>query len=44
MPVFDDSNPDNWIVRAERYFALNRLTNEEMVEVAVIVFESDALN
>lgn len=36
-------NPDNWIMRVERYFSLNRPTNSEMNEVAVISFEADAL-
>ncbi|KAI3716153.1 hypothetical protein L6452_23281 [Arctium lappa] len=43
MPVFNGTDPDSWIVRAERYFSLNRLNNEEKMEVALISLEDDAL-
>ena len=43
MPLFDGSNPDGWILKAERYFAVNRLSNEEKLEAAIIAFEGDAL-
>ena len=41
--MFDGSDPDSWILRADRYCALNRLSNEESLEVAVISFEGDSL-
>ncbi|KAH9650018.1 hypothetical protein KPL70_026202 [Citrus sinensis] len=43
MPLFDGSNPDGWILKAERYFSVNRLSNEEKLEAAIIAFEGDAL-
>ena len=43
IPVFDGTDPDGWILRAERYFNLNRLNDEEKVEVTVISFEGDAI-
>ncbi|KAL6503456.1 hypothetical protein OROGR_025379 [Orobanche gracilis] len=43
LPIFDGTDPDGWILRAERYFNLNRLSNEEQLEVAIIAFEGDAL-
>lgn len=43
IPVFDGKDPDGWIMRAERYFKLNHLNDEEQIEVAVISFEGDAL-
>lgn len=29
MPVFDGQDPDRWIFRVERYFMVNRMTNED---------------
>lgn len=43
IPVFDGQDPDGWIMRAERYFKLNPLSDEEQIEVAIIAFEGDAL-
>ncbi|KAL9444267.1 hypothetical protein AB3S75_017449 [Citrus x aurantiifolia] len=43
MPQFDGSNPDGWILKAERYFSVHRLTNEEKLEAAIMAFEGDAL-
>ncbi|TXG60193.1 hypothetical protein EZV62_014766 [Acer yangbiense] len=43
MPVFDGTNPDGWILKAERYFSLQRFNNEEKLEASVIGFEGDAL-
>ena len=43
IPSFDGSDPDGWILRAERYFALNRLTQEEKIDVSFIAFEGAAL-
>ena len=42
MPLFDDSNSDGWILKAERYFTVNRLSNDEKLEAAIIAFEGDA--
>ena len=27
MPIFDGSNPDGWILKAERYFSFHRFSN-----------------
>lgn len=43
MPLFDGSNPDSWIMRAEQYHDFYRLTDVEKVEVVVVVMEGDAL-
>ena len=43
MPLFDGTNPDGWILKAERYFAFHRFTNDEKLEAAVVAFEGDAL-
>ena len=43
MPVFDGTNPDGWILKAERYFGLNQFSNDEKLEAAVVAFEGDAL-
>lgn len=43
IPAFDGTDPDGWILRAERYFSLNRLNQEEQIDVSFIAFEGDAL-
>lgn len=43
MSIFNGSNPNEWILKVERYFTLHRLANEEKLEAAVIGFEEDAL-
>lgn len=43
LPVFDGSNPDGWILRAERYFHFYRLGDQEMLEAAVVSLDGDAL-
>lgn len=43
LPQFDGTNPDGWILRAERYFAFYRLNDEEKLEAAVVGFDGDAL-
>lgn len=43
MPLFDGTNPDGWIMRAERYYDFYRLTEAEKVEAAVVAMEGDAL-
>ena len=32
MPIFKGENLDEWIFRAERYFVVNQLTDEEKIE------------
>ncbi|CAH1440802.1 unnamed protein product [Lactuca virosa] len=43
LPSFDGKDPEDWIFRAEHHFDLNRLTNEERIEAAVVAFEGDAI-
>lgn len=43
LPQFDGTNPDGWLLRAERYFAFYKLTNEEKLEATVVGFDGDAL-
>lgn len=43
IPLFDGSNLDGWIMRAETYYAFHRMTNEEKLEAAVMSFEGDVL-
>ena len=42
LPIFNGSDPDEWIRKAENYFSFYRLTEEEKIEVAVISFEGEA--
>ncbi|KAL4556413.1 hypothetical protein LXL04_039064 [Taraxacum kok-saghyz] len=44
LPIFDDKDPHGWIMRAEIYFLLNRLTGDEQIEVAIISFNGNALH
>lgn len=43
LPTFDGTNPDGWILRAERYFKFHHLDEEDKVEAAVVALEGDAL-
>lgn len=43
LPLFDGSNPDGWILRAERYFNFYRLNEEEKIEATVVALEGQAL-
>ena len=43
LPVFAGTNPDGWILRAERYFHFYRLGEEEVLEAAVVSSDGDAL-
>ena len=43
MPVFVGEDPDGWIFRAERYFSVCRLSEQEKLETAVISLEGEAL-
>ena len=43
LPLFDGTNPDGWILRAERFFHLYRLGEEDQLEAAIVALEGDAL-
>lgn len=43
LPTFDGSNPDGWVLRAERYFDFYRLDEKEKLEAAVVALDGDAL-
>ena len=43
MPIFNGENPEWWVFRAERYFHLNQLTEEEKLMAAVVCLDGDAL-
>ena len=44
MPLFSGEDPIGWIFRAERYFKVNRVTEKEKLDAAVLCFENRALN
>lgn len=44
LPLFDGSNQDGWILRAERNFKFFRLYDEEKVEVPVVSLDGDTLS
>ncbi|KAL4588357.1 hypothetical protein LXL04_001241 [Taraxacum kok-saghyz] len=43
MPAFNGTDPDGWILQAERYFAIYQLIDEEKLEAAVLSLSGDAL-
>ncbi|XP_042758298.1 uncharacterized protein LOC122198198 [Lactuca sativa] len=43
MPTFDGTDPDGWILQAERYFAIYQLLDEEKITAAVLALSGDAL-
>ena len=43
MPIFQGENPDEWIFKAERYFAVNQLTEEEKIKSVALCFEATVL-
>lgn len=43
MPIFLGDDPDSWLFRAERYFEIHRLSDEEKMTVTVISFDDAAL-
>ena len=43
MSVFDGENPDDWILKVERYFQLYHISNEDKLEAAIISFKGEAL-
>ena len=44
MPVFTGENLDDWIFRADRYFATYGLTEEEKLVVAAMSLDGDTLS
>ncbi|KAA0033719.1 Transposon Tf2-6 polyprotein [Cucumis melo var. makuwa] len=44
IPVFNGENPETWIYRAEHYFDINELADEEKVKVVVVSFGPDEVN
>ena len=43
IPTFDGKDPDGWVLRAECYFSLHRLSQEDQIDVSFIAFEDDAV-
>ena len=44
MPIFNGENLDDWIFRVERYFSINRLTEEEKIVAVGVSVNGDALS
>jgi len=44
IPIFRGDGAYGWIVRAERYFKLNMVHDEEKLDVVVIALEDKALS
>lgn len=43
MPVFEGSNLEGWVFRAERFFTINRLSELQKLEAASISMDGKAL-
>lgn len=43
MSAFDGTDPDGWVLQAERYFAIYQLLDEEKITAAVLCLNGDAL-
>ncbi|KAL4568842.1 hypothetical protein LXL04_024459 [Taraxacum kok-saghyz] len=43
MPAFNGTDPDGWILQAERYFVIYQLIDEEKLEAAILSLSGDAL-
>lgn len=43
LPLFDITNPDGWILRAERFFHFYRLGEEDQLKAAIVALDGDAL-
>ncbi|KAA0055926.1 transposon Tf2-1 polyprotein isoform X1 [Cucumis melo var. makuwa] len=44
MPIFNGTDPDSWLFRADRYFKIHNLSDSEKLTVAVISFDGPALD
>lgn len=44
VPYFSGEDPYDWIYRAERYFEINQIPEDEKVLAASVCFEGKALN
>ena len=44
LPLFDGGDALGWLVRIERYFAINNIAGEERMELVLIALEGRALN
>ncbi|CAH9138661.1 unnamed protein product, partial [Cuscuta epithymum] len=44
LPLFNGVGAYNWVIRMERYFRLNNIDEEEMVEASMVAMEDKALN
>lgn len=43
LPLFNGSDPDGWILRAERSFKFSGLRKTKKMETVVVSMEGDAL-
>lgn len=44
MPMFNGTDPDSWLFRADFYFKIHRLSEDYTMTVTIINFKSTALN
>lgn len=43
MPLFNGINPDGWILRTERFFNFDKLSEEDLNEATVVALEGQTL-
>ncbi|KAA0065906.1 transposon Tf2-1 polyprotein isoform X1 [Cucumis melo var. makuwa] len=44
MPIFNGTDPDSWLFRADRYFKIHNLIESEKMPVAIISFDDPTLD
>lgn len=44
MPIFKGDPPESWVYRAEHYFEIHELTDEEKIKVAIISFDHNSVD
>lgn len=44
LPLFSGEDPIEWVFRAERYFRVNNICEDEKVDVTVVCLKERALN
>lgn len=44
MPIFLGEHPDSWVHRAEHYFEIHELSDDEKIKVAIIAFAPNVVD
>ena len=44
IPVFNGTDPDSWLFRADRFFKIHSFTDSQKLSVAIISFDGPAID